>query len=408
MADIAHSPQFDVFVPPLSEGVVLPFPSPVPDLGQFDYKLPHQDLVPPDSDGSASADQAIAYIDGSEQQSTLSRTREFARHPVMNTVIPVLGRTGLLTSAVGTWIFEISPANEDFRGDVGVEVLQRFDNIILVGGAVGAITMAVETATGVLTAKTIEVKDGLTGKFNNWLTRNTEEMDTVNKDGTRKSDYILGLAGGSSPVVVERHRRVGGRTYEQNRKTAIRAAGGIALFSAALAASAGDFIQWGAENGYIEQTNGVMEGLKDWRTWVGVFAVVKTKDHLKNLVKPVVAKFKKPKEINETNVDIAEVQHEDTEIARRRKIKKYAAISAGVGAIALGVPGEILNAVSDIDQVQSAGGFLADNSQADWIAERVWDGWDWKIWTASFGFLLTGNKLSRFIANKRAQKRLVA
>ena len=310
--------------------------------------------------------------------------------------------SALVTGAVGSWLFEIGPANENLRADVAVELLNQNRGALSAALAVSAITFGVEAVTGTLTAKTVYKEDGVLGRFNKFLFKQSEEMnlETETKDGHKKSDTLLGLAGGSTPVVIERLRRNPERTYQESRKTAIAAAAGIAAFSGALTGVAGDLIDWSIENDYFVQGNAMKETLEDWRTWVGLFAISKLSPQFKKLS----AKFTSNDENSDSsdiveNLPSDEVEHKES---KNHQLKLGAKVAAGVGFIALGGPQEIAELVNDWNVTHNAGEWLADNQAIDTAEDYASVMWDWRIYTAGFGALLAANRLTRAVKERNA------
>lgn len=317
----------------------------------------------------------------------------------------------LVTGAIGSWLFEIGPANENFRAKVAVEMLNQNKGALLAAGAVAAITFAIESITGILTAKTINKKDGVLGRFNNFLFKQTEEMDMGIEadDGHRKSDTLLGLAGGSTPVVIERLRRNPERTYEDSRRTAIAAAVGIAAFSGAITGVAADLIDWTIENNYFVQGNALKETLEDWRTWVGLFAAAQMSPQISKLSSKLSKHDKDTSEksivepVEPTNLAIDnEFWEEIDRVERRREnIKMAAKVAAGVGFIAVGGPQEMAQLINEQNITHEAGGWLADNKTIDTAEDYASVMWDWRIYAGGFGALLAGNKIISKLQNKQ-------
>lgn len=204
----------------------------------------------------------ILEDDGQEVDDKLSRGQRIRR---------AARNAGLLAVAGGVFLFEQSWLNEQLRADAGLEILKSTNKELLVGMVVCGITMIVESACGLATAATISVKEGRLGKFNNWVAKKGSELDDTNKKGKKKNDILLGLAGGSTPVVAKRFYEQGGRSFSENRKTALKAAAGIALFSGAVAGGAGAIIREAADHGWNSQAQWFVDRLADNKTWQGLF-----------------------------------------------------------------------------------------------------------------------------------------
>lgn len=320
----------------------------------------------------------------------------------------------MTVAAAGAWAFEVSPANEAFRADAAVEVYERLQNVplnaIAAGVAVGGITMAVESATGLATAKTIEAKEGFLGRFNRWLIKNVDDLEMTDEEGYQKSDYVLGLAGGSTPVVIAHHRRRGGRTYEENRNTALQASAGIAAFSAGLTTTAIDTIEWAAENGFPEQAMAVFDGLENWKTWVGMFAVLKASEQAKKLKDYYADLFSQDTADTLSAVEkIDEPKIEPKLETRADKIKKYAKVAGVAGFIAVGGPAEVLDLADNFRATHDIMGYIADDDTIPGtIADKAEDVtsvlWDWRIYAGGFAAFWSGNRIAQFLKNRKNQQ----
>lgn len=144
--------------------------------------------------------------------------------------------SGLTVAATfGALAFQQSTANESTRAWVGFSALERTGSPLASAVAVGLATLAIEGITGSAAAHALRAKsDFLRRKV---YSRLSSDDETKEKPQNIRGDVGLALVLGSAAVVGRRHLHSGDklRTAREDTRTLIKAAGGIALFSAGVA-----------------------------------------------------------------------------------------------------------------------------------------------------------------------------
>lgn len=168
----------------------------------------------------------------------------------------------LVGTAAVMWAFQQSPANEYARALIGANVMEATNNPLLVGASVGLATLAIEGASSIPVAKVmndhsekverLKAKIGRAGK---------------NKESSKVTDTSLALAVGSAAVVVKHHSLENDRTFEDDKKTVAKTAGGIAVFSAGIATALGGGLKYAEKVGLEDETATVLNIATDWRTY---------------------------------------------------------------------------------------------------------------------------------------------
>lgn len=210
----------------------------------------------------------------------------------------VVTQVGVCAVAGGTYIFEQSPANEAIRAGIAVGAYERLGSAAAAGASVVATTFAIEAVSGMATAATISMKTGFIGRVNKWVVDSAEKLKLTNDKGDRTGDVLLGLGGGASVVVAKRHAVEGGRTFEESRKTALKAASGIAAFSGSLAVAAAYGVQFGAAHGHAEVAQQALDIISDGKTWFGLYAGMQVAKLSKKAIKSIYHRVTKTKPIN--------------------------------------------------------------------------------------------------------------
>ena len=186
----------------------------------------------------------------------------------------------LLGATVLGLVFEWGPGNEWLIGDVGSEAHGAFDPTnagefiaasAITGVAAGAASTTEQALLGVLMSGTVRM---FPETFKKW--DDTREHEALNPD---QGDLALGIALGTSAVVIEKNSQNPERTLKDDLKLTGKTALGIGAFNTALVTGASVGVRAIENLGYEAAAHATEEVLKNPLTYLALFGLYKANEY---------------------------------------------------------------------------------------------------------------------------------
>jgi hypothetical protein len=193
-----------------------------------------------------------------------------------------LYRAALLGATLTALAFEQGPGNEAVRSALMFNVLDHTHNALAAGGAVGAITMAIEGGTSGLIALGLhEEKSAVKRVIQRFKRKSAPELDEDGKAieidrtfATKAGDLALALTVGPGIAMTKRHLQ----EAEPDFKTDVRRGLGYSAIGAGVSGGIGYLITGGIQQAAKVGLEAPAEFVARWgadaRTWVGLLGVV--------------------------------------------------------------------------------------------------------------------------------------
>lgn len=198
------------------------------------------------------------------------------------TKVDRLKRAVLLGSAAVALVFQQGPTNEAVRSALTFNVFENTENALAAGGALAAITMAIEGGTSTLIAHGLHQEESAIKRIiQKFKRKSTPELDEDGNQivkertlGTKAGDLALAVSIGPGIAMTKRHLQ----EAQPSLKTDIRRGLGYSAVGAGLSGGIGYLVTGGIQHaetvGLETPAEYVAEYGADARTWVGLLGVI--------------------------------------------------------------------------------------------------------------------------------------
>lgn len=191
----------------------------------------------------------------------------------------------MLGLAVGSVLFEQSPANEALRTALGLEVLQRTQSEWPVGAAILGLTFLIEGASSLLIIGGLHLPSELVAKFTDRFGRNGSDSVAPRRSLVGAvTDASLALGVGAGIVVMRHHLRDPDRPVRDDLRVAFTATTVVAVVSGAIGVLAAGGIRHAGKVGLETPAQWFVDYATDWRFWMVVFAIVQVLSQVRRLL----------------------------------------------------------------------------------------------------------------------------
>ena len=196
--------------------------------------------------------------------------------PLRWAVVNVRGRlaTWTLTGLAGVaLIFEQSPANEELRTKIGLDVLESTSSALAVGAIIFAVTFVIEIVSTLLIAVGLAYNPSLRHWIRRRFPSNASGPSGQHQTRLSVADVGVSLGMGAGLVVAMRHVADPDRRVRADLVLGIAASSAVALVSAIIGWLAAGGIQHADAVGLGTPARWFVDWATDWRFW-GVVVTV--------------------------------------------------------------------------------------------------------------------------------------
>lgn len=186
----------------------------------------------------------------------------------------------ILLLAISAFVFEQSPANEALRAIIGFSVLNASNNPLLVGLAVGVITLCIEFISSGLIALGLNTSP----RFQKFANKRNYKINT-SSSFIGFSDLALLLGIGSGMVVIKKHISGANLSLKQDIILAFRASVAVAIFSAFVGFLAGGGIEIARNFGLATASQSIVDLATNWLFWIIFIIVTQSISMITNKIK---------------------------------------------------------------------------------------------------------------------------
>lgn len=202
----------------------------------------------------------------------------------------------LLAAAIGSLVFEQSPANEALRVSAGLDVLKATSNELAVGGVVAAITYGIEMGSSGLIAAGLNSRLKSLRRFSTFVHERLfkKRPQDESKTADRITDMGIAIGIGAGLVAVKHHVQNEQPSLKKDLSVANKASLLVAGVSGSIGVLAAGGIEHAEKVGLGTPAEYFVDYGTDWRFWVGVIGVIQG-------VKWIKGKFsKRPEDVDES------------------------------------------------------------------------------------------------------------
>lgn len=243
-------------------------------------------------------DTLAKYVPATDQESSLEQTSAWKKNAL---------RIGLVGATVGALIFEQGPGNEAVRTMAAFDVLDNTNSPLAAGGAVAALTMAIETGTGGLIALGLHEEKATIKKVLNRFKRKSapeldEEGNIIEKEkertlATKAGDMALAVSVGPGIAMTKRHLQEAEPTMRKDMKRLL----GYSAVGSALSGGIAYLVTGGVKHAEAVGLETPAEYVADYgadiRTWAGILGAIYGYKAVKNVARKLSKNPDAPKSL---------------------------------------------------------------------------------------------------------------
>lgn len=191
----------------------------------------------------------------------------------------------MLGLAIGSVLFEQSPANEALRTALGLEVLARTQSEWLVGAAILGLTFLIEGVSSLLIIGGLHLPSELVAKFTDRFGRGGSDSVVPRRSLVGAvTDAGLALAVGAGIVVMRHHLLDRDRPVRDDLRVALTATTVVATVSGAIGVLAAGGIRHAGKVGLETPARWFVDYATDWRFWLVVFVIIQVLSQVRRLL----------------------------------------------------------------------------------------------------------------------------